>query len=235
MYDLKEMMLLNMSRRNCVLEEERPVTRIYEIYEIEDKLSVAEKIKFIDEIEDNIASYLLNIFEKWEKENPSLKRDVFGDIKTVSKKAWIKRNDSRCIIDTELDLGSYNLFGTKYETMSRICPRTSRSYKKRYTESMIYTGKNVVHQWFHDLCDKLCDEERKYFEAIDPIAIRIKKIKDYAGWIGTLNNNLINDICYNDKRDVGESVLDFIVNKYEKLEENIKIISEDINEKANLK
>lgn len=169
MYNVKDMAFLNMPTRDCVIYGTCSRSKEYKIYEIEDKLSLEEKIAFINELEDGIASYLLDLFKKWEKEQVSLKKDSYGNVKTVSKKAWIKRNDTKGKIDAKYDIGKYYLFGTKYPTMTTVCPKTEWGYE------MIYTGINVVHQWFHNLCDKLCGEELKYFESIDPIAIRIKK------------------------------------------------------------
>jgi len=118
MYKKEDLRFLSMKMKNKYMSNANLRSGVYKIYEIEDEFSIEEKVKFIDELKDGIASYMLDILTKWEAEKDSLPKDKWEAIKTVSKKAWIKRNDPRKIIDVDYKVGKYWLLGTEYKTMS---------------------------------------------------------------------------------------------------------------------
>ena len=135
-----------------------------------------------------------------------------NDPKTVSKKAWIKRNDPRNIIKTEYDIGHFYVFGTEHTKMSIKCSTT------RYGYNLLYTGQNIIHQWFHDLCEKLYWEEKKYFESMDSKSIKLKEVRELGNRFGCFDIESLNDIVWNSKVDVSEAELDIYLNAFEKLE-----------------
>ena len=190
-----------------------------EVFEIEKEMSVDEKIQFIDSQKDGVASYLIELFNKWESEKDGLPKDNSGKVKTVSRKAWYKRNDSRGIIDKDYKIGSYYLFKTKYKYLSMECPTTENGYK------MTYSGGNIVDQWFHDLLNQLHLEEKEHFETTDSFNIKLEKVKNYTNNFGTVfNSQEIHDIVWNRKTDVSESNLDIYIKAYQELEQSIKLI-----------
>lgn len=215
MYKKEDLKLFNM-KRNSILGRK-------DIFSIEDELTIDEKIKFIDEVKDNIASYLLNIFTKWENEKDSLPKNKWNLPKVQSFKPWIKRNDDRKMIDTDYEIGSYYLFGTKYTEMSSICPNTENGY------AMIYTGDNIVNQWFHDLCIELYNKEEAYFKMTNPIQIKISQVKEYAKKFNIyFDSKKINDIVWNNDVNITEQELDIYLNAYEKIRKYINSITEDV-------
>lgn len=219
MYSKEELKFLNMKVR-FALDQKK-------VFSIEEELSIDEKIKFIDELENGVATYLLNIFNKWKLEKDSLPKDKWNDIKTVSKKAWIKRNDERKLIDDHYKIGSYHLLGTAFKEMSLICPTTEYGYQ------MLYTNKDVVNQWFHDLCTKLYREEKIYFESINPFDIKIKKIQEYANRYGILDNIKINNIKYTNtgyKDNLEEKELDIFIATFEKIEKYFETTINEMNQ-----
>lgn len=191
------------------------------IFEIEKQLSIEEKIQFIDEMKDGVGSYLLNILTKWENEKDELPKDQYGNPKSVSVKAWIKRNDPRGIIDTKFNIGHYTLFGTHHTTMSTVCQDTKYS-------NLEYIGEHIVHQWFHDLCEELYWEERKYFKEHDPVQLKLRKIREYADKRILFDNEELNEIIFKNKEDVPEERLDKYIEAYERIENEIKRISEEL-------
>lgn len=196
------------------------------IYNIENELSFEEKIAFIDEVKNGIASYLYNILTKWEKEKDSLPKDKWENVKTVSKKAWIKKNDPRKIINNIYDYGSYSLFGTKYKLMSTTCPDSE------FGKTLPYTGNNVVHQWYHDLCINLQNEEARYLKEIDPFQIKVSKVKDFGERYHILfNNKKINDIVWNNRADITDEELDIVIAAYEKIDNYVNQITKEVNSK----
>lgn len=222
-YRIEDLKLLNMKK--LPVYQSNPYMRngLY-VFEIEKDMSLEEKITFIDTLKDGVATYLLNLLTKWEKEKDTLPKDNYGYPKTVSKKAWIRRNDKREIINIEYDIGTYYLFKTKFLEMTTTCPSTEYGYH------LEYTGNHIVHQWFHDLLKQLAQEERKYFKKHDPFQIKLKKVKDYGNQYREYFDCLeLNDIIWNNKEDVPEEHLDKYIAAYQRLEAEIKRISQELH------
>ena len=79
-------------------------------YFFEDEVSREDKIAFVDSKQDGILSYLMMIIEKFNQDVDNMPKDQWGNVKTVSLKAWIKKNDtkySRPIIDDHYRYGRY--------------------------------------------------------------------------------------------------------------------------------
>lgn len=194
------------------------------VFEIENTLTEEEKLKIIDEMKEGVGTYLLDTFKQWEEEKDNLPQDTYGNPKTVSKKAWFRKNDKKGILSKSSDLGKYWLFGTEFKNMSTTCPATNYGY------SLEYTGKSIIHQWFHDLCKELYQNERKYFRENDPKEIKLAKVKEYGEQYHTyFNNDDIHDIVWNRKTDVSEEFLDTCITAYKELEESIQQISLKLN------
>ena len=86
------------------------------LYDYESILRDEDKIAFVDSMQDGKLSYILSIIDKFEKEKDSLPKDKYGYVKTVSLKAWLKRNDTgydRPIFDNWYHHGEYSLLGGK--------------------------------------------------------------------------------------------------------------------------
>lgn len=218
MYNKEDLKFYNMEKVSIGYKKEA--------FKIETELSEEEKIKFIDELENGVASYMLNILTKWEQEKDSLPKDNWGSPKTVSKKAWIKRNDERKIINIDYSIGKYYMFGDDFKEMSLICPTTEYGYDKTYT------GEHVANQWFHNLLNKLYIKEKEYFKSIDSFEIKLKKIQEYAGQYGILDNQKLNDIKYTNtgyKDNVTEKELDVFIETYEIIEKYYEVTIADLN------
>ena len=224
MYKVEDMKFLNMPIKKESLLGINGKEHVYNVFEIENELSIEEKIAFIDAVENGVATYLLNIFDKWKKDCNELKKDACGNVKTVSKKAWIKRNDVRGIIDVDDCVGAYFLFGNRYYEMSITLPHF------RYKCFKFCKEEHIVNQWFHDLCNKLYTKESDYFKTIDPFSIKVEKIKEYVRLFGDMNNRIVKNIYFNGKTGVTEEALDVILEGYSNLEFHRNIISKEVEE-----
>ena len=224
-YKVKDLIFYNMETSIKYISNFSNSNGKCKIFEIEGQLTESEKIQFIDDLKDGVASYLLNILSKWEVENDTLPKDNWGNVKTVSYKAWIKRNDERNIIDIKYKVGKYYLFGTKFKNMNTICPTTE------YSHNMAYTGKNIVNQWFHDLCNLLYREEQKYFQEHDNFQIKLSKLKDLGNKHNIVFGSIeLNDIIWNHKENISEQKIDEYINAYEKLYQFIDQINNELNQ-----
>jgi len=195
------------------------------LFEVEKTMTLDEKIAFMDGLNDGIASYLINLFTKWEDDKDTLPKDQHGNPKTVSKQAWLRRNDDRQYITITHKFGTYYLFGTFFKCMTTTCPTTDYGY------DMVYTDKHVAHQWFHDFLKQLHRAEREYFKEHDPVSIKIKHLKDVGNFYRTVfDNDLLNDIVWNGETNVDESTLDLFIDAYNKLDKAVQTATNELNQ-----
>lgn len=223
-YKVEDLKFLNMEKERIYVSSPRNRGGLH-IFKIERTLSEEEKLDIIDKLRDGVGTYLFEIFKKWESEKGSLPQNQYGSPKTISKIAWIKRNDSRSIINrNNYKLGNFWLFKTEFKEMSITCPPTEYGY------SMEYTGQSIVHQWFHDLCQELYYAEKKYFEENDPKEIKLSKVKELGKKYHVyFEDKDLNDIIWNQKKEVSEKRLDEFIEAYEKLGKSIEKISLELN------
>lgn len=131
------------------------------IYNCEHEVSREDKIAFVDSLQDGNLTYLLGLIEKFNDEKMGLPKDNWGGIKTVSLKAWIKRNDTKTrwgIIDRDYQYGKYRMLGTgRYITSNQ-----SGAYD---------TYEDLVDEMFHRQLRECEKKERKYFLEHDEYSI----------------------------------------------------------------
>jgi len=221
-YVKEEMKLLNMKKVR-VYQSNPHLRNGHTVFEIEKELSIDEKVSFIDSQLDGIATYLIELFTKWDSEKDSLPQGQNRTPKMVSKKAWIRKNDTRGILNNDYSVGSYSLFGTGHRRMELVCPATEYGY------SLAYTGKHIAEQWFHDLLEKLYREEKKHFADNDPFTIKLNKVKELGDRYGIFHSKEINDIVWNSKKDVKEANLDAYIKAYEKLKKATNEIEAELH------
>ena len=164
-WDVKEMALLKEFKEN------NGKARDY-IFKCESELSREEKIAFVDERYDDKLSYILGLVGKFKAEKDGLPKDSRGNIKTVSLKAWINRNDTkygksdyRRIINSCYDYGKVYFVN---------CDRWIYNMGKAYYG----THEDYVDEIFHRVLYILKDEEKKYFEQHDEYEILKSKLRN---------------------------------------------------------
>lgn len=196
------------------------------VFEVESRMSIEEKIEFIDNHRDNVATHLLNLFNKWEEEKGSLPQRYEGVPKKVSTKAWLKRNDTTGIIDTKLSVGAYRLFGKSFGGMSKKCSNLGGN--------VVYKNESVVNEWFHGLLRTMYREEVAYFEEHDPYTIKLKLVRALSEQHNTVFSCLeLNDIVWNrnSEKKVSENNLDLYLEAFNKIEEAKETIERELKEK----
>lgn len=149
-YNIKDLKLMNMARKNG-------------IFDCESEVSIEDKIAFVDRFQDGKLSYIIAIAEKFVAEQDTLKKDAYGDIKTVSKQAWLRRNDTRDIIFRTVSewwdsCGAFQMLGLRGNSIRGNVfhfPSQSSIHK-------------LVDDCFHvQLEECLLEEQRYYNEHID--------------------------------------------------------------------
>lgn len=120
------------------------------VFDCEDKVSCEEKIAFIDSMQDGLMSYIVSVGEKFLAEKDTLKTDECGNIKTVSLKAWMNRNDKK---DKFEEQGMYEVLRLRanIKNYPNVHPIWSRD------------NKDIVDAVFNAQLQKCLEKEKYYF------------------------------------------------------------------------
>lgn len=195
------------------LKKDREKNSHSDIFSIENKLSRDDKISFIDSQTGGQMSELLRLYDKFQVEKDTIKKDIDGFYKANSLKAWYNRNVGEDFRWSEYDFGFYGIFGerTIYNLMQ----------KHGYD---VY--EDIVDEAFNNLLCQLYQKELDYFNTHDEYQILSRKLQrsrifpllkfDY--WYGT------NGIGKNIGDKMVPYTLDelrYLTNACDKLEEKI--------------
>lgn len=187
------------------------------IYNCESSVSREDKIAFVDSMQDGALSYLLELIRKFKEDVNTLSKDSWGYVKTVSLKAWIKRNDtkySHSIIDCSYNYGKYSILGT-----GRYIQGT---FKGKYD-----TYDDLVDELFHRQLKQCEKKEERYFLEHDEYSILKKsfreKSEEYHTTFGVhicdwSNGRLTVRNDSGQERDLTKEELKELISKYEQLE-----------------
>lgn len=136
------------------------------IYDFEKDISREDKIQFLNSLNDKF-TIVIELFDKFSKEKADIPKDNFGNVKTVSLKAWLKRNDKHRIFDAEYRYG-------KLRGLSGI------NMPERYIESNAKLGydyyDDIVDETFRRTLQNTClREEKEYFRSHDEYQVLVDK------------------------------------------------------------
>ena len=203
------------------------------IYDCERSTTIEDKIAFVDSKQDGKLSYILSLIDKFEKDKDTLPKTntSFGKekIKTVSLKAWIKRNDTKYgkpIIDDWYHYGQFYFLGVERDIQTN----------KRNTYD-IY--EDLVDEVFHRQLEECEREERKYFLEHDEYSVLKTKFRNYHDIYNTSfgvhigissdGSIYVYDEDYDTKREITKEELNIMLDKYKQLESFIIQLSNETN------
>ena len=189
-----------------------PRIGIEKIYLCESKVSREDKIAFVDSMTDGKLSYILELAKKYEEEKELLPKNNWGSVKTVSLKAWLRRNDVRNIVDRDYRYGNIRFF---------FCERHIGSINGGY-----YYGvyKDYVDEIFHRQLNACEREEKKYFLEHDEYSILKRKFRDrkygttFGVHIADWSNGRLTVVDDDNERDITIDELKELLEKYEQLD-----------------
>lgn len=152
-------------------------------FKCENAITKEEKIKFVDEMTNGKLSYVINLVNKFDNEKETLPKDSYGEVKTVSLKAWLKRNDSKQVIDNYFKCGLIRFFNdtTRIQHLDNI-------------------GKYIDRIFHHQLAVCL-NEEMKYFVTHDEYSVLTNQLKNQIGEVYGCKYS-----AYLDKRNIVQVV-----------------------------
>ncbi len=192
------------------------------IYDCEYNTTREDKISFVDSKQDGILSYLLTLIEKFNQDVETMPKDQYGNVKTISLKAWIKKNDtkySKPIIDDHYEYGKYYILG-----MERYITNNEQGHFDIY--------KDLVDELFHRQLKKCEEKERDYFLEHDERSILKREFRTMMDKYDTTfgvpvvihgNNYYIGDFKKN--REITLDEIKEMLSKYEQLDSLVKKIA----------
>ena len=224
-WDVKEMALLKEFKEN------NGKARDY-IFKCESELSREEKIAFVDERYDGKLSYILGLVDKFNAEKDGLPKDSWGNIKTVSLKAWINRNDTKHV------KSDYRRIIDDYGKVYFV--NCNRWIKYNMGKTFYDTHEDYVDEIFHRVLYLLKDEEKKYFEKHDEYEILKSKLRNDRNFSTTFGvhigigiysdgNIYVYDKEDNDKRPITIDELKLLLAMDEKLKAYEQELCKQVN------
>ena len=196
------------------------------LYSFENDISMGDKIQFVDSMNNGGLSYVLELVGKFNKERESLPKDSRGDVKTVSLKAWLKRNDTKRMCDSSYNYGEISLL--------RIRSSIYRLGYGKYSE----TFNEYIDDVFHEQLNRCKRKEEIYFLEHDEYSILKAKFREYEDKYRTTFGVRIpywssGKVCVRDdndnERDITIEELKKLLSKYEELDRLVEKITEEIN------
>lgn len=129
-------------------------------------LHVRKKIAFVDSFNEGKLSYIIQLASKYTAEKDTLAKDVHGNVRTVSFKAWLNRNDTYKMVDTQYNYGYVTLLGVGTQIQD-INAKYNRYSNTNYN--------NYVDEVFHAQLVKCLKLEEKYFAEHDEYTVLKKQ------------------------------------------------------------
>jgi hypothetical protein len=200
------------------------------IYNCESQVSREDKIVFVDSLHDGKLSYLLSLIDKFNEDKKSMPTTEFNNVKTVSLKAWIKKNDTKYapakLIDDNYHYGDYYFLG---------CTRNIQYQHKGGYD----TYDDYVDEIFHRQLKECEKAEKKYFLEHDEYSILKQDLRDmskkyriaFSVSIGFCSDGsiFVYDENHDNKREITMDELKELLDKYEQLEKFIQKLADEIN------
>lgn len=205
------------------------------IFNCESELTREEKIAFVDSMQNGKLSYILELVDKFNRDESTLPKDAYGKVKTISLKAWINRNDTKYgntdytrIIDSWYNYGKIHFLGCE-----RWITWDDFENEKTYSSYDIYA--NYVDEIFHRQLKQCLKMENEYFRAHDEYEILKNKFrnKNYPTTFGVNIGMCSNGCIYvydndNDKkREITIDELKYLLAKYDELDKLVEKITKE--------
>ena len=190
--------------------------------EIKNNLNLNTEITFpltLDKYTENKATYVFDLIEKFNTDKETLSKDSYGSVKTVSLKAWIRKNVNANIIriDNDYRHGKIFLLGTEHYIQSYYSYHSTWGTKNGDYREIL----------FEAIIDDLKQKERKWYRNNSPLILKINELKEYTK-LSIFNSKILNDIHWNGKEDITEEQADFYISIGKEFEAFEKVLAEKV-------
>ena len=182
-------------------------------------IPLEDKIKILDKYTESKSTYIFNLLEQFNYDRETLPQDNWGKVKTVSIKAWIRKNvDTNIIgIDTSYNYGSFNFLGLEHFIQRKYNYRSTWGTKDGDYREIL----------FEAIMNNFKQSERNWYRENDPLIKKINELKGYIS-LSTFNSKILNDIHWNGKEDITEEQADFYINIGKEFEALQKILADKV-------
>ena len=216
----------NVEEMKLTKERENAIFPNKHIWSCEHEVSREDKIKFVDEHNEGRLSIILNLYEKFQKEKDNLPKDKYGEVKTTSLIAWVKRNQALRLIDITYNYGQIYLF-----------PFLERNIQCLNNKGHYDCFSDYVDEVFHRQLQQCEKKEKQWFLEHDEYSILKNKLKKamekhsttFEVNIGYSSSGevFIYDDCYNTNRPITIEEIKTLLTQYEKLDNYIHQLSKE--------
>lgn len=214
-WKVEEMKLMNDRKRNYDGKV---------IFSFERDICTEDKIQFVDSMNNGELTYILELSKKFKKDREELPKDSWGNVKTVSLKAWLKRNDTKHKCDTSYHYGEIYFLG---------CRRHINYIgEKNYYE----TFDDYVDEIFHIQLERCLEKEKRYFLDHDEYSILKRKFEErkHNTTFGVhIKSWSSGKMCVADdngnEREITIEELKYLLSKYEELDRVVEKITAETN------
>lgn len=135
-------------------------------------LSFEDKFDFLDQGHDFKLTEIKRIVDNYRASSSSIKCDCSGNPKTVSLKAWIKKNDPMHLFDIDYRVGNTKGFYPDAYLQDLALINDVEGVGDRF--------ENWINALFVETCFKLRKEEVDYFNSTDPYEIAKTQLKNFS-------------------------------------------------------
>ena len=204
------------------------------IFNCEYEVSREDKIDFVDSMQDGKLSYIIGMIRNFEEIKDTLPKDQYGKVKTVSLKAWLRKNDTfynRPIFNNDFYHGKFYLLGMERFIDSNPL-NTKGSYYDHYAD--------LVDEVFHRQLIECRSLEKKYFREHDEYSILKDRFRhlshEYKTSFGVHTGYCSNGEVYvyddenSEHREITIEELKRLIPLYDRLEMFIQELSEEVND-----
>lgn len=219
-WKVEDMKLLK--EKNALFKDDRNY-----IFKCEKEVSREEKIEFLDTLHDGKVSYLLNLIARFKDDAASIPKSQYGKFRKNSLKAWIRKNDTRNMVDIRYDCGYFSFNGVK-----RFLDNDNKT-----TGFYAYdVHDDLVDEIFHRQLKEYVALENKYFLEHDETSVLKTKFNEkFETLKTTFGVNIIlrsnGDILISDgngkERNITNEELKEMIAKYEQVENLIEKITKE--------
>lgn len=196
-------------------------------------VSYQDKFEFLDMGHDYKLTEIKRIVDLYRASRDELKYDSYGSVKTVSLKAWIKRNDPAHVFDIEYSVGHTKGFYPEAYLQDLALVNDIKGVGDRF--------ENWVNNLFIETCYKLRTEEINYFNSTDPYEVAKTALRQYSERYSTTFNKHLgfcsdgNIFVYEDgegenvkKHNISMIEISEMLKKYRLLEKVDKLLTEGV-------
>jgi hypothetical protein len=217
----------NVEEMKLTKERENAIFPNKHIWSCEHEVSREDKIKFVDEQTDGKLSIILNLHEKFQKEKAELPKDRYGEVKTTSLIAWVKRNQALRLIDITYNYGQIYLF-----------PFLERNIQCLNIKGQFDCFSDYIDEVFHRQLLQCEKKERQWFLEHDEYSILKTKLRKamekhsttFEVNIGYSSSGevFVYDDCHNTNRPITIEEIKTLLTQYEKLDNYTHQLSKEI-------